>query len=552
MALSSRVGIAAVLLMLAGAPTASLAQLTPTAKDAAKAQMREAAADIRLRQNAQKGDVAAMVELGRHEVYEGDQAAGVKWFEKAAAAKNPEGQFMLGMAYAMGWGGLKRDHAKGFPYFEQAARSGHALAATMCGMILEDGALGKPDLVRAAFYFKEAAKHNEPRAMTHLGYFALEGKGGVKKDERAAVDWFTTAAHHGHVEAVRMLALFHIDGVYGVEKNEKEGARLLHIASDAGDLHAKLLLARAYRVGKWGVHENAEKSTRLLRELAKDGDVPSMVQLAAAYRDGIGIAPNAPLAVEWWEKAVAAGSTEAMITYGLALKMGEKGISKDETRAYRLFEQAAAKGDTFGMIMLAACMKDGTGGVKDPKKAFELLAAAEKAGNPLACGGLAIMYADGDGTARNPVKADAMFKQTLKQRPKHAGALGNYAWFLLGEGRREDGFKQLTAAFENINKDTSAELQAELWFYVLAFQPERREEALTHLRSLVQEKTVSEGWNFTRVINQALKAAPRHPDAKWLPKLADVISGKSEASALAGWEAWDQQPRQATVPEVKE
>ena len=83
-----------------------------------------------------------------------------------------------------------------------------------------------------------------------------------------------------------------------------------------------------------------------------------------------------------------------------------------------------------------------------------------------------------------------------------------------------------------------AGLDVEVWFYAFAHRPAPQSaEALATLKKLLMEKgSRSPGWELSLNIERAIQNG--HPDAAWLPKLADVINGKSEPSVLADWPAW--------------
>jgi hypothetical protein len=66
---------------------------------------------------------------------------------------------------------------------------------------------------------------------------------------------------------------------------------------------------------------------------------------------------------------------------------------------------------------------------------------------------------------------------------------------------------------------------------------EKRAEALSRLKWLVLTTDIrSGGWDFSGVIAQAKKM--RHPEVKWLPKLAEVLSGGAKPVTLDRWGAW--------------
>lgn len=67
-----------------------------------------------------------------------DEAEAVAWYRKAAAQKQPLAQLLLGVAYATGRG-VPRDDQQAFNWFEQAASSGLPLAQYGLGMMYNEG-----------------------------------------------------------------------------------------------------------------------------------------------------------------------------------------------------------------------------------------------------------------------------------------------------------------------------------------------------------------------------------------------------------------------------
>jgi Tfp pilus assembly protein PilF len=135
-------------------------------------------------------------------------------------------------------------------------------------------------------------------------------------------------------------------------------------------------------------------------------------------------------------------------------------------------------------------------------------------------------------------RARELYERATKDAPFDAHYLGNYAGFLLAQGIKEKGLPMLQQAISLLRQDVSLDLASELWFYAFAHcEAEKRSEALTNLRQLILGKIArSPEWDFSLNIQRAIR--DKHPDATWLPMLANVINGKAEATILADWPAW--------------
>lgn len=139
---------------------------------------------------------------------------------------------------------------------------------------------------------------------------------------------------------------------------------------------------------------------------------------------------------------------------------------------------------------------------------------------------------------RNAPRAEveAAFHEALKADPDHANNLGNFAGYLLARGARDEGLRMLARAIAAVeDPESSQALRCEVWFYAYAHSTER-DRALLRLRGLIDAGARSPGWDFSKNIDRALK--DNHPEAAWVPALANVVSDAAPPSALATWPAW--------------
>lgn len=148
---------------------------------------------------------------------------------------------------------------------------------------------------------------------------------------------------------------------------------------------------------------------------------------------------------------------------------------------------------------------------------------------------------------RKDTAAEAIYRRALAAEPRDHTHLGNFGGFLLATGRIAEGLTTVDDALALRGTEAIRNaLDAECWMYLLCCAPpERRPEALTRLRDLIETYGIRTGtWDFTEVIAQATQLG--HPDAAWLPLLADVLASRQLPAALADWPAW-----QAAKPEPK-
>ena len=117
----------------------------------------------------------------------------------------------------------------------------------------------------------------------------------------------------------------------------------------------------------------------IYEDLASDGAVWAYVRLGAMYRDGLGVPANAEKALQWFMKAIDAGSVEALFYAGRLLT--------DENRhseALPLYQAAAGHDYVPAIYRLGRTYRDGQGVLVDDRLATEFFTKAAAMGNVFA------------------------------------------------------------------------------------------------------------------------------------------------------------------------
>jgi localization factor PodJL len=158
-----------------------------------------------LKERAETGDTLAQFDyasrLASGRGVGQDQAAAVRWFEKAAAKGMAQAQFRLGAAYEKGIG-APRDARKAADYYEKAANQGHVRAMHNLGVVLAEGVNGKPDYAAAAQWFRRAAEYGLLDSQFNLAILYARGL-GVPQDMGQSYVWFAVAAQQGDASAAK-------------------------------------------------------------------------------------------------------------------------------------------------------------------------------------------------------------------------------------------------------------------------------------------------------------------------------------------------------------
>jgi hypothetical protein len=141
------------------------------------------------------------------------------------------------------------------------------------------------------------------------------------------------------------------------------------------------------------------------RARADAGDSTNFFNLGVYYLKGIGIAPDATAAAEWFKRGAEAGDVAAQFNLGISYQKGEI-VAADAAAAVMWFTRAANAGHADAMNSLAACYYEGKGVAVDFAKSIALFTRAAEAGNAIAQYNLGMRFLEGSGgVARDDAKA---------------------------------------------------------------------------------------------------------------------------------------------------
>jgi hypothetical protein len=133
-------------------------------------------------------------------------AAGLSQVRAGAEAGEAQAQFVLGLAYEYGFGGLERDLAEALRWHTRAANQGVGLVESWVGDFYYDG-IGVPvDNAEALAWYRRASGHGYPPATRFVADFHLAGL-ATARDPVQAASWYEKAAAQGDRRAAARLAL---------------------------------------------------------------------------------------------------------------------------------------------------------------------------------------------------------------------------------------------------------------------------------------------------------------------------------------------------------
>lgn len=142
----------------------------------------------------------------------------------------------------------------------------------------------------------------------------------------------------------------------------------------------------------------------LAAKAAAQGDPQAHTLIGRIYAEGLGAAPNPPLAAQWYERGAELGDPESMFAYAMMLVEG-RGVDKNIAAAAHYFEAAAERRHPLANYNLALMFLDGKGKPENPYRALAHMRFAAENGVVAAQYQLGTMYATGTGTDPNAFEA---------------------------------------------------------------------------------------------------------------------------------------------------
>jgi hypothetical protein len=158
---------------------------------------------------------------------EPDRIGGMSLIEIAANHDVRDAQRDMGKNHELGWTG-EPDQAAALKWYERAAANGDAYSHWRIGMAYVSGDGYQADPVRAVEHFRSAAANDHPMGLSSLAVMYATGD-GVPRDYAEALKLYARAAELGESHAYRALAIMHMRGE-GIAVDRVK-ARVLYLQS---------------------------------------------------------------------------------------------------------------------------------------------------------------------------------------------------------------------------------------------------------------------------------------------------------------------------------
>jgi len=274
--------------------------------------------------------------------------------------------------------------------------------------------------------FKKLAK-SQTEAAYFLGLMYFYGQ-ATQKDYSLAFKHFKKAWEGLYPDAIYMLGVCYEEGK-GVKKNLKQAFELYQAAAKNESHLAILKIAKFYEEGIV-VKQSLKTAIELYVELSKYNNAYAMYKIGSFYLEGHGLKKSMDNAYMWLNKALSAGSMEAMNYFRL---LGSKSKTDIRTKeelylaaesylvkeeyepAIQLLEIAANEQHLKAIFRLSELYLLGIGVPKSEEMAFKTLLKYRELKQPELDMRIGHCYEEGIGVPSSYIKAAAFYELAAKK-----------------------------------------------------------------------------------------------------------------------------------------
>lgn len=401
-----------------------------------------------------------------------DEKESVRLAGLAAEQQDHQGLFLMGLAYEMGQGGLKKDMPEALRQYDLAVKQGSTEAQERIDFLKRkagsnQSALNQPaeakssgrnvgmpvvhemsqeldesDLL-AAILTEEMCGNTSANCLENISLGVLEsylanikqvsvppemgtipesivrhelakryaGGIGVKKDIPHAMSLYQQAADHGYGPSQLALGMCHANSQKGtVKERMRKAAHWYKLAAAQNIAEAQFALGQSYMFAG-GVARDKDKAIELYKKSADQGFAFAEFAVASFYVEGReGFEGGIEKAKSLYLSSAEKGVLDAQ--YALA-GFYEHGtfFEKDPFKAVKWYRAAAEQKYPPAYVSLGRCYEKGIGVEKDEKKAVEMYQTSAKLEHPEAQHALGLCYEKGlGGLEKKPQKSIILFK----------------------------------------------------------------------------------------------------------------------------------------------
>ncbi len=263
---------------------------------------------------------------------------------------------------AIAWWYMERDKKKSDAYMQRAADAGDPDARRVMAFRLRDAQGNRTPSPQVMAWMARAGNDGDNVARYFMAYHTY-----MDGNPRGAEYWLLPAASEGDVDATFFLTSLWSRGYEGMSGTPERAVEILKALAGTEDEGAKARRRLAsLAISGTGMPKSPDQARAWLLQDAEAGDAQSQANLGRALLAGDLGAVDESGGRKWMERAIAAGSADALRSYGSWLYYNGKN-DEDRRRGATLSRQAADKDDSAAINNTAWVLCVSTvPGVRDP------------------------------------------------------------------------------------------------------------------------------------------------------------------------------------------
>lgn len=292
-----------------------------------------------------------------------DYQKAAEWFQLSAEKKYKYAQYSLGALYHRGQG-VEKDLDKAFELYLKSAKQGFPYADFEVAKMYRDGIGTDQDEAKAMQYFQRAFKGFESLEQTskddkiqyRLGWMLQNGVGS-ELDLTRAKEYYQKSAKMGNVFSNFALAKI-VFKEENPEPNElKKAIEFLQSMADSDDDALKdIKTSASYSLGKLFLEDkvvvkNIDQAIHYFETANEYGNPWASYQLGKLYLQGKEIPKNIEKAIQYLTSSAEAGNSISQYLLGKTYLLG-KDVQKDKEQAIKWLSLSAEQGNEYAKFFL--------------------------------------------------------------------------------------------------------------------------------------------------------------------------------------------------------
>jgi TPR repeat protein len=341
-----------------------------------------------------------------------DDVRAVTLLEESLSVIPVRSGFLLGNYYEK-----QSQYDKASFYYQQAAAAGNPQAYLLLSALYRSELVPSPSPTAAADMLAmgqnlilEKLGRGQCKALRHLSSMMLSSRFYIH-DEGMAIKWLQAGVRANDTYSLEMLGDSYNSG-YRMPYRPKEAMRLWQRAAANGSSYAM------YRIGNQLLHNKQPaaypEALEWLNKAVLRGSDEAVNVLVTYYQGHFGTAVNDTETARWLEKAITRPAPLAIHLFDLAeLYAAGRGVAKNPSKAFTLYEQAASLGSNDAMVKLGDAYQTGQGVEAQPVLSYRYYRQAASKGNNDAMVALIHNYQCGVGKGSNLPLAEKWKKRAI-------------------------------------------------------------------------------------------------------------------------------------------